>query len=354
MGMLPGRFFRETGSDGCLSFHEESGPAGSVAILPNDPVLLAEPVLTNYHKLRLRTFLGRPTLNSAIRERFGMTRKVLIATLAVVAMGLHAASVRAQDSLLAELYGQGVHAYNSRNYQQAHEYLAQAIDQGSKDPRCFYFRGLSYYGMGHLDAAKLDYDTAAMMEAKGGARVYPVSRSLQRIQGAARLTLEKHRRAARLAVRQESLNVRRARYEAQQRAEGEVLRDPSRKPEATARELLGPPQGQSQDDPFGAPAEKPKPAAPKPKPADVAKPAPVTPGETDAPAAQPAAGDTPASDDPFGGDTPSDDPFGGETPPSDDPFGGGTPSDDPFGGDTNDDPFKDDSSSDDDPFGGTS
>ena len=276
-----------------------------------------------------------------------MTRKVLmaryfVATVAVTAMALQSVAVHAQDSLLAELYGQGVHAYNSRDYHRAHELLTQTIDQGSKDPRCFYFRGLSYMGMGHSDAAKLDYDTAAMLEAKGGARVYPVSRSLQRIQGSARLTLEKHRRAARLAVRQERLKVQRTRYEAQQRAEGDVLRDPNRKPSVTARDLVGPPKQQSKSDPFAAPEEMPQPAPEKPKPTEVAKPAADTPSETAPSTAPPAAGDTP---------DPTADPFGGETP-SDDPFGDTPSSDDPFGGDSSEDPFKDDSSSD-DPFGGT-
>ena len=269
--------------------------------------------------------------------------RVLLANVTVAALLLQTTAVRAQDSLLADLYGRGVHAYNSRNYHKAHELLSQAIDQGSKDPRSFYFRGLSYRGMGHTDAAKLDYDTAAMLEAKGGARVYPVSRSLQRIQGSARLVLEKHQRAARLAVRQEQLKIKRTRYEAQQRAEGNVLRDPNRKPTTTARDLVGPPKGPRQDDPFSAPEEKPAPAPEKAEPAAVAKPTPATPAETDTPTAEPAAGDAPEStDDPFGGgDTSSDDTFGDT---SDDPFGGGDES--------TDDPFQDDESSD-DPFGDT-
>src|SRR5262245_3919722 len=54
----------------------------------------------------------------------------------------------AQDSLLDDLYGRGVHAFFARNYPSAHELFTAAIKGGSRDPRAYYFRGLVYSRLG--------------------------------------------------------------------------------------------------------------------------------------------------------------------------------------------------------------
>ncbi len=255
-----------------------------------------------------------------------MARKIVMGLAAVVIAASTTSQVLAQDSLLAELYGQGVHAYFASNYRQSHELLTTAIDAGSQDPRAYYFRGLAYDRLGRPDEAKMDFKKGADLEASGTTRVYPVGQSLQRVQGRQRLELEKYRQVARLAIRMRNLKATAARYESIQRAEADVVRDPNRKPPANAAEIVGtPPQDPS--DPFGAGATEPAPtvAAEKPKPAEPdifgADPAatPATPA-TPAPA-------TPAEPDPFGLGDPA--PAPAPTPEDDattDPF-----ADDPFG-----------------------
>ena len=48
----------------------------------------------------------------------------------------------AQEAVLGQMYGNGVHAYFAQDYLKAHQYFTTAIEGHSQDPRCFYFRGL--------------------------------------------------------------------------------------------------------------------------------------------------------------------------------------------------------------------
>jgi len=226
----------------------------------------------------------------------------------------NASIATAQDSILAELYGYGVHAYFSGQYKEAHDYLTTAIDQGTLDPRVYYFRGLAYTHLGRPDEAKADYEKGAQLETAGADRVYPIGTSLQRIQGKSRLEVEHYRQLARLAMRTRDTKAKAARYEQLKNAEGEVLRDSNRPAPTPAKELVGAPPAQDASDPFGGNA-----AAAPPKPAPAA-PAPA------APAAPAAGGDL------FGGAaTPEPEPATPEPKPAatePDPFGGGN---DPFG-----------------------
>ena len=79
--------------------------------------------------------------------------KLTLLTSAVVALGLCRGQAQAQDFLLAELYGQGVHHFFAREFEEAHEVLTSCIEQGSRDPRCYYFRGLTYTRLGRPDEA---------------------------------------------------------------------------------------------------------------------------------------------------------------------------------------------------------
>ena len=63
----------------------------------------------------------------------------------------------AQDNLLGELYGVGVHAYFAGSYGEAEESLSAAVAGGSRDPRVYYFRGLARSGSGDSEAARADY-----------------------------------------------------------------------------------------------------------------------------------------------------------------------------------------------------
>lgn len=250
-----------------------------------------------------------------------MARKIVMGLAAVVIAASTTSQVHAQDSLLAELYGQGVHAFFAGNYSQAHELLTTAIDSGSLDPRAYYFRGLTYSRLGRPDEAVMDHKKGAELEASGTTRVYPVGRSLQRVQGSERLALEQHRQVARLAIRMRNLKASAARYESIKRGEADVLRDPNRKPPADAAEVVGTPPADDSD-PFGAGAAEAAPVVAPEKPKEAmpdifggsqpGTPAPATP----APAAEP---------DPFGLGDPAPTPAP-STDEATDPF-----EDDPFG-----------------------
>ena len=139
---------------------------------------------------------------------------------------LSAASLRADEAVLGQMYGSGVHAYFSRDYVKAYEYLTSAIEGGSSDPRCFYFRGLTYVRLGREPEAEMDFAKGAKLESRDVDRFYNVSRSLGRIQGNTRLALEQHRVEARMAALKQAEEARRARYEAVRAEEGRVLRGP--------------------------------------------------------------------------------------------------------------------------------
>ncbi len=143
-----------------------------------------------------------------------MKRITSILLSGVVAM-LGSSLASGQD-ILAELYGQGVHAYFAGNLDGAEQLLNQAIDSGSQDPRVYYFRGLTQARRGGAGAGQADYQTGAEIEATGKRSVPSdvISKSLTRIQGAQRLEIEKARNAARLAAKIQQALMRRAAEEA--------------------------------------------------------------------------------------------------------------------------------------------
>ena len=210
-----------------------------------------------------------------------MTRILRVVCTAMLLAGLAVTTARAQDSLLRELYGQGVHAYFSSDYQRAHELLTMAIDQGTTDPRCYYFRGLAYNKLGRPDEATADFEQGAKLEAAGAAIQVDVGRSLQRVQGETRLELEQTRYTAKLAARIKDVQQKQERYEDHQRNEPRVLRQPG----GEMPETVDLPATTSSDpnDPFGGGSTPPAPA-PGPAPPDPGTlpppppPTPTTPG----------------------------------------------------------------------------
>jgi len=140
-----------------------------------------------------------------------MSRNVLFGLVALALSGLVATEAKAQEDLLAELYGRGVHAYFAKDYVEAHEQFTAAIDGGSTDPRCFYFRGLTYVKLGRPEESKEDFARGAALEVTGE-QFYPIGRSLERIRGTTRLQLEKIRLQARIEVRQREKEEKDARY----------------------------------------------------------------------------------------------------------------------------------------------
>jgi tetratricopeptide (TPR) repeat protein len=171
---------------------------------------------------------------------------------------LSAVSLFAQEAVLTQEYGSGVHAYFTGDSQQAYESLTAAIQGGSKDPRAFYFRGLTYMTLGRPQEASIDFRKGAELESKDINRFYNVGKALERVQGAARIELEKYRVDARMIALEQAEKIRKARYEAMKREEERVLREQSvAAPEGS--EVVPPPAAES-DNPFAAPEATTKPA----------------------------------------------------------------------------------------------
>jgi hypothetical protein len=231
----------------------------------------------------------------------------------------------AQESVLDEIYGRGVHRYFAHDYQAAMQNLTLAIENGSKDPRAHYFRGLSAAALGNFAEADMNWQTGATLEVEG-AYGDIIGKSLSRVQGPARLQIERARQTARLQALANK----------------------------TAKDNLR----------FGNGGGAVLPLGPKPSVLpEVSDPSSMEPGFADP--VPPTSTDDPFADDPMAGDgeatvdstdslsgaldaarpdavepsgaTPAT-PDAGSTPPADDggfPFGGGSDapaSDDPFGG----------------------
>jgi hypothetical protein len=136
--------------------------------------------------------------------------------LSVVSLSF-ASIVHAQDPL-DEMYGQAVHSYFRGDSTHASELLTEVIDAGSLDPRAFFFRGLTQ-SYGGVDMSNPDFERGAQLEIEGK-KVVNVGKALERIQGHARVAIEKARAKARLAARSRMLEIQRARYEEMQQKAG--------------------------------------------------------------------------------------------------------------------------------------
>lgn len=147
-----------------------------------------------------------------------------VSMLVAVAAASGVAPAQTVENLpLARTYGSGVHAYFVGDYDRSYDDLTAAIEAGSQDPRTRYFRGLAALRLGRLDGAEADFSEGADLEARalGG---WPVSRSLERVQGPDRLRLERHRSRARVAALQRDLDAERTRYSDTLGAQDEVRR----------------------------------------------------------------------------------------------------------------------------------
>ncbi|MEX2111547.1 MAG: hypothetical protein WD845_00075 [Pirellulales bacterium] len=274
-----------------------------------------------------------------------MIRNAALATAGALLLTL-AGSARlsiAQEPVLEEFYGNGVHHYFSGDFGGAIAELDAAINSGSRDPRAYYFRGLAKLRMGYDGAA--DLQQGAALEASDTDQYYPVSRSLERVQGSTRQTIERYRSLARANAFAQQQRRNASRYQQLKEREQHVLRGgpPASATPATAIEpapaIAQPAAPGATIVPPAAPAEAvAKPAVPAPPAAedpfaadDVAAPtapapapAAVTPAEM--PADKPAAPEL--TDDPFGEPPATDEPA--EKPAADAPA---APADDPFGDD---------------------
>ncbi len=309
-------------------------------------------MLNNYSLFRYPSYFD--TLRKVRGEDPTVMTKSTFAITALAALftclGLAApCQLTAQDNILGEMYGRGVHAYYAGNYIDAESYLTTAIENGIDDPRAYYFRGILENAQGRTAEAETDWAEGAKMEASGTTNV-DVGRSLSRFQGSARLKLEEIRRLARLQAltgaptrSQIRMNEIKA---AVPPAKSTVAAPPVPR---SSRPVAAPPTPPAADNPFandtGLAAGQ-----PQVEQDDALAGAMNNPFKDDAAAAPAAAGgadvfggaDAAAGADPFGAAAPAagGDPFGAPAPAAGgDPFGapaGGGAMDDPFA----DDPFK--------------
>ncbi len=155
-----------------------------------------------------------------------------------------------EDAAIARAFGNGVHAYYGGDYQRAYESLSDAVAAGSRDPRTLYFRGLASRRMGRIDEAEADFATAARIEAEALGD-WPVSRTLERVQGHDRLALERHRVRSRIEVLQERKDTEARRYSQIESVQDQYLRQ--RRPQGVQR---------SNAPAFGTPEPVPAPPVP--------------------------------------------------------------------------------------------
>lgn len=265
-----------------------------------------------------------------------MARSTILFVLVAVSTFLSGTTTSAQSPVLAELYGRGVHAYFCNDLLEAHRYLSMAIDNGSRDPRAHYFRGIVNASTGRQHEAEADWQTGARLEALGEYDL-GIGRALQRVQGSMRMQMENIRQMVRLELRATQDARSKARYNDLKSAESEVLRGGAASPAPNAPPAAIPPAAEvdGANNPFGADAAGPGEAVPDAKndPFQDDPAAPMTPDAggdafgTEAPAAEPAGAADPFAPaaDPFG--APADD-AGTSTPPADAPM-----TEDPFGAD---------------------
>lgn len=184
----------------------------------------------------------------------------IVAAATVVVLGRGAAIAQSFDDLaLARLYSTGVHAYFSGDYPRSHADLSAVVEAGCRDPRALYFRGLAALRLGLFAEAEADFSMGASLEADPFAN-WPVSQSLERVQGADRIELERYRARARVVAIQHDHAAEAKRYS------GIVLEQPD-----VLRKRRPAPQPDGDRDGPAVPAEAAvAPAAPEPQTAPVA------------------------------------------------------------------------------------
>jgi hypothetical protein len=206
------------------------------------------------------------------------------------------AAAQAQDAASEVWLSRGMKAYEGRNYATAYRELSDAVGADSRDPRIYYFRGLSSLAMGSEAEAASDFARGVKLESSGSSvRSSEVNRSLQRVQGEGRRTLERYRTQARLVAMQQRSRLRQQLAMRLNPTPQPIL--PTPKPSGDdaagdakpAAEAATAPAKPAADDPFAAPSAPPaamadKPAAPAADPFS----APAPPAAA-APSAPPAA-----------------------------------------------------------------
>ncbi len=113
---------------------------------------------------------------------------------AILVVGMLGIANGAQDDQSEVDFGKGVHAYYEGRWADAETFFTQAIGAGTIDPRPYYFRGLTRELLGKKDPGLEDWRTGAQAEAAPQGRAFDIGSALERVQGPARIKLERVRR----------------------------------------------------------------------------------------------------------------------------------------------------------------
>ena len=123
-----------------------------------------------------------------------------ITAMCVCSLALCFSQANAQDKVLKQYYGNGVHAYYSGDFKEAYDLLSKPIDAKIEDPRPYYFRGFALMELGRPEQAEKDFKAGAELELKDTTGRFPVNFALERCQGKARIALENARNEVQLAA----------------------------------------------------------------------------------------------------------------------------------------------------------
>ena len=185
-----------------------------------------------------------------------MSRSIVVGLLVFGLASCFVVSAFASNAVLGEEYGNGVHAYFAGDFIAAHERLTDVINAGTKDPRALYFRGLVYLKLGRAPEADQDFRRGATLESQDLNRFYNVGKALERVQGHARVRLEKFRLDARMLAMERAERIRKARYEAIRREEERVLREQSLAAPDDLEADGAPSPDAEEENPFAAPSDE--------------------------------------------------------------------------------------------------
>ena len=166
---------------------------------------------------------------------------------------------------VANAYGVGVHAYFDCDYQGSYDAMTAAIEAGTSDPRAYYYRGLAAAKLGRDSEVEADFAEGANREATTAGSM-AISRSLERVQGADRLRLEKFRARARVAAVQRDQAATRSRYSGIDVAPTDVLRSRRPAPISAPPEPVPPPAPKRKADPSTEDVRRPQRPVGEPRP----------------------------------------------------------------------------------------
>ncbi|GEM_PF-2636147 len=162
-----------------------------------------------------------------------------------------------QDPVSMRSFGMGVHHYFSGDYRTAFDLFNTAIDLGTIDPRCYFFRGLCNKKLGRPFEAEEDFKKGAELEVADGSLLFNVSRALERIQGPPRLLIERHRLQARTQKAKVDAKIAEERYGAARAAQQRLLEQQAIPPTPPAGMLPQPSPGAAAGAPGGPSGQPP-------------------------------------------------------------------------------------------------